>query len=83
MTEAERLREQCDQIMQIRHLLIAWEARAQSHGIRTLAAKCDDLEAWLLNIEDEISAIADRLDPPPVRATGQQWLAGLTRRVVL
>ncbi|CAB4165913.1 hypothetical protein UFOVP853_3 [uncultured Caudovirales phage] len=80
MTEADRLREQCDQIMRLRHTLIAWEARAQSHGIRSLAAKCEELESWLLNIEDEIAACADRLDPPPMRVTGQQWIAGLTRR---
>lgn len=83
MTEAERLREQCDSIMRLRHLLIGWEARAQREGIRSVANKCHDLEAWMLEVEDEISAIADRLDPPPVRETGQQWLAGLTRRAVL
>lgn len=81
--EADRLREQCDQIQQVRHLLIGWEARARRHDARVLADKCDDLESWLLNIEDEIAACADRLDPPPTRVTGQQWLAGLTRRVGL
>ena len=79
--EANRLREQCEQIMQVRHMLIAWEARARRHDMRTIADKCDEIESWLLNIEDEIAASADRLDPPPVRHTGQQWLAGLTRRV--
>ena len=78
--EADRLRDQCDQIMRIRHTLIAWEARAQKHEMRAIAAKCEELESWLLNIEDEIALSADRLDPPPVRQTGQQWLAGLTRR---
>lgn len=77
--EANRLREQCDQIMQIRHMLIAWEARAAKHEMRAIAAKCDEIEGWLLNIEDEIALAADRLDPPPMRPTGQQWLAGLTR----
>ena len=79
--EAKHLREQCDRIAQIRHMLIGWEARAQRDGIRSLANKCHDLEAWMLEIEDEVAAVADRLDPPPTRYTGQQWLAGLTRRV--
>lgn len=76
--EADRLREQVEQISQVRYLLIAWEARAQKRGIRTLADKCDELESWLLNIEDEVAACADRLDPPPTRIGGQQWLKGLT-----
>ena len=79
--EATRLREQCDRLMAIRHMLIAWEARAHRTEYRDAAARFHDLEAWMLEIEDEIAAAADRLDPPPVRYTGQQWIAGLTRRV--
>jgi hypothetical protein len=79
--DAERLREKCDMIARLRHELSAMEVRSQKLGYLSLSAKCHDLEAWALEIEDEVAAIADRLDPPPTRYTGQQWLAGLTRRV--
>lgn len=79
--EATRLREQCHQIQDIRHKLIRMEVNARREGYPKSAAAFDELESWLLNIEDEIAACADRLDPPPTRVTGQKWLAGLTRRV--
>ena len=78
MTEAERLRQQCDQIMALRHELTRWQARAEKQGLREWASKFYDLEAWALTIEEEVMNAADRLDPPPTRIGGQQWLKGLT-----
>lgn len=76
--EATRLREQCDKIMAIRH----WLTRIETLNHCGVADMANRLESELLNVEDEIAAAADRLDPPPTRITGQQWIAGLTVPVV-
>lgn len=81
MTEADRLREQIAELGTLRHKLIRMEIAARQEGHPRSAAAFDELESWILCIEDEIAASADRLDPPPTRFSGQQWLAGLTRSV--
>jgi hypothetical protein len=78
--EANRLREQVAAIADVRRKLIIMEVDARKEGYPKTARAFDELESWLINIEDEIDQAADRLDPPPTRYTGQQWLAGLTRR---
>lgn len=82
MTEAERLREICDQIMAIRHFLSRIEGTAMTDGWVTMAAMANRVESDLLPIEGAIMDAADRLDPPPTRLTGQQWIKGLSVPVV-
>ena len=81
MTEADRLREQVSELADLRRKLIRMEVAAREEGYAKSATAFDELESWVLNIEDEIASAADRLDPPPTRITGQQWLAGLTTPV--
>ena len=77
MTEADRLREQVDRLMALR----TWLMRVEVHSKGALSEIANRLESEIVSVEEAIDAAADRLDPPPVRYTGQQWLAGLTRRV--
>lgn len=72
--EAERLREEAKQLALIRIILVNFEVSARNGGYRALASQCDVLEGELAKIEDGISAVADRLDPPPERMTGKQMI---------
>ena len=79
MTEADRLREQVDRLMSLR----TWLMRVEVHSNGALSEIANRLESEIVSVEEAIDAAADRLDPPPVRFSGQQWIAGLTRRVGL
>lgn len=75
--EATRLREQVDRLMALRH----WLMRVEVNSNGALSEIANRLESEIVSVEEAIDAAADRLDPPPVRVTGQQWISGLTRRV--
>jgi hypothetical protein len=72
--EATRLREQVDRLMALR----TWLMRVEVNSNGALSDIANRLESEIVSVEEAIDAAADRLDPPPARFSGQQWIAGLS-----